>query len=304
MRHPWLYIRPFEPDDLASVARLLDTELAHDDVSPGWLRRQTLLDPDYDAELALVAIASGDLAGFAQGILRPGEAGPRAWLKWFATSSGYRRRGVMTRMVDTIETIAGTRGAQAIEVASSAPLYPFPGVDPRYCDATAFLHSRGYRKTGTTANMACDLRSCDWSVASDVAYLASRGITIRRACRNDQQAVFALLRDQFPGWLREVAACFLNKPISLHMALDGHREVGFAAYDAGHVGAAWFGPMGTHPDWRGRGIGRALLRLCMADLRSQGHVEAVIPWVGPVGFYAEHCGAAVARFFTQMSKDL
>jgi anti-anti-sigma regulatory factor len=55
--------------------------------------------------------------------------------------------------------------------------------------------------------------------------------------------------------------------------------------------------MGTAPEAEGHGLGRVLLHRCLADLYAAGHGKAVIPWVGPISFYARHCGARVDRVF-------
>jgi mycothiol synthase len=55
--------------------------------------------------------------------------------------------------------------------------------------------------------------------------------------------------------------------------------------------------MGTTPPCRGLGIGRILLWRCLNDLRDAGHETAVIPWVGPIGFYSRHCDCVLERVF-------
>jgi hypothetical protein len=55
--------------------------------------------------------------------------------------------------------------------------------------------------------------------------------------------------------------------------------------------------MGTAPQAQGKSIGRVLLWRCLNDLRDAGHRTAVIPWVGPIGFYARHAGCQVDRVF-------
>jgi predicted N-acetyltransferase YhbS len=43
--------------------------------------------------------------------------------------------------------------------------------------------------------------------------------------------------------------------------------------------------MGTLPAHEGRGLGSALLRRALADLRAAGESTVVISWIGPEGFY-------------------
>jgi len=52
------------------------------------------------------------------------------------------------------------------------------------------------------------------------------------------------------------------------------------------------------------GIGAVLLKRCLNDIQAQGLERAIIPWVGPVDFYARHVGAVVHRRFHRMVKRL
>jgi len=304
MRHESLYIRPFEPGDVDRVAALLDGRLAFDAVTSGWVREKTFEDPDYDGDITLCAIDGGKLVGFCQGIVRELDGASRGWVKWFATAADAERRGVATRLFDLVEEAIRRRRVEAVRVADSPPNYTWPGLDPRYTAAYVFLARRGYRRTGEAFNMDCDLTASTWDTADAERRLTDEGVAVRRAERSDLERTLAHLRGQFPHWAREVASCFLRNPISLHVALDGERVVGFSAYDANNLGMAWFGPMGTDPAYRKKGIGKVLLHRCLADQKAQGYQRAIIPWVGPLEFYYRHCGAVVSRLFWKMEKTL
>ncbi len=306
MRHESFYIRPLEPDDVDRVAALLDASMAHDSVTPAWVSEKTAGDPDYDPRVTLCASDGGALVGFAQGIVRPRNEQPSGCIKWFATAEGARGGGVATTLFDKIERAMYRKGVRTVSIASLPPNYTMPGLDPRYTDAYVFLERRGYRKTSETFNMTCNLGERNWDTRAGEERLRSNGISVRRAVRSDLSRVRDHMMAHFPGWMPEAAACFVRSPISLHIAVSGKEErvVGFSAYDACNHGMGWFGPMGSDPEMRGRGIGTVLLHLCLFDLRAQGHSEAVIPWVGPLSFYYRQCGAVVSRVFWQMAKRL
>jgi predicted N-acetyltransferase YhbS len=44
---------------------------------------------------------------------------------------------------------------------------------------------------------------------------------------------------------------------------------------------------------RGKGIGKALLLVCLAGLREMGYAYGIIGGAGPTDFYAKECGAVV-----------
>ncbi|HPU86164.1 MAG TPA: GNAT family N-acetyltransferase [Candidatus Latescibacteria bacterium] len=304
MRHPGLYIRPLEPRDIVPVARLLDESLPHDRVTPRWLKEKAFADSDYDSALTLCAIDGGNLVGFAHGVARPLHAPVRGWFKWFAVAAHRRRTGIASRLFDRIERVMARRGVRSVSIADSVPNYTMPGVDPRYLEARAFLAQRGYAEGEERVNMTCPLTTSDWETGDQEDRLVAQGIRIIRAGRTDLSRALQFTRTWFPSWTPEVAHCFLREPISLHLAVEDACVIGFAAYDANNPGMAWFGPMGTHPEKRARGVGSVLLKRCLRDLAAQGHAEAIIPWVGPVAFYEKACGAAISRTFMSVSKQL
>jgi hypothetical protein len=62
--------------------------------------------------------------------------------------------------------------------------------------------------------------------------------------------------------------------------------------------------MGTAEEARGLGVGRVLLRRCLADQAETGRQEAQIGWVGPIHFYARAIGARVERVFWLFRRSL
>ncbi len=303
MRHPELYIRSLAPDDLVEVTQLLDCALERDEVDVEWVRDKTFKDIDYDPDLTLVALDGGRIVGFIQALTRVTSC-DTAWVKWFATLGTAQRTGVMTSLFDRVEWILCHRGNTRVRIADCPPNFAFPGVDHRYEGAVSFLTERGYTIEGTVVNMTADLLAFDWSTLESSSVSHSPEAEVRRADRSDMQRVFSFLRRQFPHWVPEIAACFLRKPVSLHIAIVSGEMAAFAAYDGNNPSRGWFGPMGTSPEHRQRGFGRTLLYRCLQDIRNQGHATATIPWVGPVEFYSRTCSATVDRSFYQMEKRL
>ena len=87
----------------------------------------------------------------------------------------------------------------------------------------------------------------------------------------------------------DVAIC--NHPSTCVIAVDEAQGklVGFACYEA--TNKDFFGPTGVHPEYRGRGIGKALLVAAMEGLRDLGYAYAIIGGAGPTEFYARSVGA-------------
>ncbi|MBN1400702.1 MAG: GNAT family N-acetyltransferase [Anaerolineae bacterium] len=265
-----------------------------------WLRYRTLDDPTCPPELMLLAEQGGQIVGFCLGGLRDG----KGMLKLFGVTPEFRRRGIATALFGELEARMGARGVSDLTVGALGPNFFEPGVEVRRTDMISFLLQRGYTTDRVARiNMDVDLASADLDASAAQARLASAGIAVRRASAADVRETAQFALDCFSeGWQFEVSEAARFSPIPLFVALDGERVAAFAAYDV--TGPGRFGPTGTHPDYRGRGIGRTLLRLCLRSLRERGDAMAEIIWVGPVAFYARTVGARINRVFWSFTKAL
>jgi len=160
-----------------------------------------------------------------------------------------------------------------LHAAGAAPFYLWPGIDVSNTPALATFEACGFQPTGASLNMGID-----------TAFRAPLpdGIVVEPGDGT------GLATSHFPHWHDEVAAgpCWVA-----HANGD---VVAFGCHSVNRRG--WIGPMATHPDWRGRGVGHAVLSALCADLMTHGVAVGDIAWVGPVGFYAK-AGARVTRVF-------
>jgi ribosomal protein S18 acetylase RimI-like enzyme len=237
-------------------------------------------------------------------VLRETGSASRGVIKLLAVASLHRRKGIGSRLLTMLEEGLRKRGAGTVRVCESPPNYLVPGVDTRCDAAKGFFEKHGYRPVGVAQNLTVGLEGRSFRFEKEERALTARGIECRRATEADRAAVDCLLESHWPSWRDEVAVSLENAPPSLHVALRGKTVLGFAAWDANNRGTGWFGPMGTAPETRGLGIGRALLLRCLADIRAAGHPAAVIPWVEPVAFYEKTVGAVVSRRFNRYEKVL
>ena len=277
--------RPLHSDDAEALLDSWNRSLEFDSVGRDLMHEKVWGDPDFHPGTTLV---TRDLSGLAMGVDRPAGKG---YVKFLWVTPERRRQGLGRQVLQALEE---RLRSPEIRVCESHPNYLLPGVDVRYTPALLMLEKMGYEKIGETYNLTCDL------AGQDFVGLERDGI--RRATAADFSVVMAFLERHFVGWKAEVTTMFGNDPISLHLAYDGDQLAGFSGYDGNNLGTGWFGPMGTDPDRRSQGLGGILLKRCLADLKAQGLTRAIIPWVGPYGFYSHHCGARIDRVFWRYEK--
>lgn len=130
--------------------------------------------------------------------------------------------------------------------------------------------------------------------APAVAKLAGQGIVVRRAAAMERRSVVGFARTHgSEGWASECEAAFARLPVACFVAVDAKTQalIGFACHEA--TCRDFFGPELVHPEWRGRGVGHALLLVTLEAMRAQGYAYAIIGWASSVDFYRRAVGAVV-----------
>ncbi len=221
----------------------------------------------------------------------------KAWLGMFAVAANIRRTGIATRLLHHVIAEWQSAGIQQAEALAIPGNYFTPGLDPRYTAAHCFLERRGFERFRDCVNLVGDLDQ-SFDTSADEQRLAAEGIAVRRASAGDGPLLDRFFDTEFgEDWRLEAELALANDPPALHLALKGDRIIAFSAHSSQNREWGFFGPMGTLPETRGLGIGRVLLLRCLEDLRRAGHRTTVIPWVGPIAFYAHHANCRVDRVF-------
>jgi GNAT superfamily N-acetyltransferase len=143
-------------------------------------------------------------------------------------------------------------------------------------------------------------------IAPDLARLEAQSIFIRQAEPGEKRTVTEWVSRHFrdPSWAVGCEWSIQRDPVSCYIAVEKEtpftpsadpyvlpREklVGFACYDVSARGM--FGPLGVQEDYRGRGIGRALLLVSLRAMAAERYAYAVIGWAGSDEFYQKAVGA-------------
>ena len=290
-------MKPVHLSSVLTLVQAMDRQLHLD---REWLRFRTLDDPTCPPDLLLVAKVEGELAGFCFACLRDG----RGVIKLFGVQAQRRRQGVATALLDTVESRLRARDVEQVVVGGVAPNYFLPGVNLRNTEAIAYLVARGYQSDRVArVDMGVRLTPLDLDTGDSERRLAGEGIVLRRALSAEIQEVAQFALTHFSSeWRGEVADAARFAPPPLFIALDDGHVVAFAVYDV--TGASRFGPTGTHPTYRRRGIGTVLLKMCLRSIRDRGERRAEIVWTGPIGYYARAVNARIQRAYWVFRKSL
>lgn len=301
---PETSIRTASIDDVRSLYNLLKPLLVFDDFSSELLIEKLFANPlpeQYTFE-TLIAERDGELAGMMQYILRPSVN--RGWIGMFGVATAHQKHGVATELINTCFERFRAANCLELDVLALPGNYFMPGLDPRYTAALTFLERNGFERGRDCVNMVADLSS-PLDTTTEVAALEEQGISVRRVSQEDGALLDAFFAKDFgEPWRLESELALRNDPPAIHLALKDGEIIAFSAHSTQNREWGFFGPMGTTPAARGTGLGRVLLLRCLEDMRDAGHKTSIIPWVGPIGFYARNVRCQVDRVFWRYLRKL
>jgi ribosomal protein S18 acetylase RimI-like enzyme len=277
--------------DLKALSALAqDSAEGYDFLDAKVLDAHSFGDPGYDGSFFLQAMEKGKPQGFILATVRRQGEQKTGHIKFFCIHPKARGRHLGNELFSEVERRFQKREAREIHVGLCPFPYLFSGVDSRDTATVCFLLSRGYDRQGDVVDMSADLARLDLALTKDEQQLAKE-YKVRRAKPANFDVHLEPLRKAFPWWQPELRSA-LDKGGVFTAERDG-QAVAFSAWGAANPG--WFGPMGTLESERGKGLGRILLLKCLEALKKEGWKKALIPWVGPIPFYARHARASISR---------
>lgn len=296
-------IRNYQDSDFDAVLALCQSNFDFDSFTNELLHEKIYEDPFYDPEIIWVATIETEIVGFLMGTYRMEIRGVNyGYVKLMVVDKLFRRRGIARDMYGLLETNLKDKKVEVMRLGDVPMNYFMPGIDPRYTPALCFAMRLGFVRFMDTSNLHVDLNSRNWSDAENLEALKLEGIDVCRAKIEDKEELMDFVSEEWKLWQYELEMAYKSDPIAIHIAKLNGKIKAFSAHSANNKGLPWFGPMGTHPDLRGKGMGKVLLFLCLQDLKDLGFSKAVIPWVGPIDFYSHHAGAVVERVFWRYEK--
>lgn len=291
-----------EAAHVAAVTAMLTRSLAHDTLTE---RLPAILASGNPARQALVVLAPMVSAVAYCSRKRParGLNNPTGVIDLIAVDPVHQQRGLGSRLLGEVEHLLRTAGCDRVVVAGHPPHYAWPGVDARYMPALCLFNRAGYRRTGVEFTLAVDLPG-NPHLEEPLAARKTTTVRLQRARDEDLGWILDGMSEDWPDtWPAEVTAALLGQQGGVIVAGDNaHGLLGFCAWGVNRDDEV--GPLGVLPSQRGHGLGSALIREAMRQVRSDGFTVGVLPWVGPLAFFSRVLGAQPARTFVTLSKDL
>jgi GNAT superfamily N-acetyltransferase len=275
-------VEPWAPERVDDLLALTDASLADEQLSA-----DELLAACWEGGASVLGIGPpGEAIGAVSVMLRRFGDVPVGFLQLLVVAPGRRRQGMGRALLEAAEQWTWAQGARELHASGSAPNYLWPGVDVHATAMLCLLEAAGWDETGA----ALDMR-----VPAAYRAPSPAGCVVQRVVDDaDARAVITLVEREWPEWVPETARALDQGTCLAAFDVDSGDPIGFACHSVNRAG--WFGPTGTAPAARHRGVGLALLGEVCADLMVAGFRDVEICWIGPVGFYAA-AGGEVSRVY-------
>ena len=287
--------RPFVEDDAPAVAALISAEEERYYGRPGRLTGADILMFLQWSKEEWVWEEDGRIVASAT----YGMHGEAANTRGVVADKG---RGLGTEILERAEAFARAEGAKKILTGA-----PEPDVAAR-----ALFESRGYREVRRFYEMAIELTE------EPPEPVLPAGLLVDELREDEYEAFYEALNESFAEhweWHPDPFEEWLERRQGQHrdergpiwfVVRDGDELAGVTRNDASVAGGGYVGAIGVRPEWRGKGIAKALLSRTFAEFWRRGttrvtlDVDAQNPTGAVslyerVGMYVDSCGVAFEK---------
>lgn len=292
-----MQIRTMQSADMPVLFDIYRSAFPFESVPERRFYRTFFFEPNFTADSVFAAEEAGEILGF---VIAPVKRVPLLAGYPVETATGYisalavkdttRVADIGGALLDAAEAYLIKKGVRRISTGY-APYYINQGVEADRCPAYAELYrSRGYRG-GTSYAMRCNLTA--WNPAPAVEEkrraLAADGFYIGPL--KDEYTI-SLLDPTAPfssvGWAYEfstrVRDCDRDR---IRICAKDGKVIACCVFGDSESDEERFGPFGTDPSYRGRGIGSVILSDCLSEMKKRGLSSAWLQW-GPTEGPAHH----------------
>lgn len=305
-------VRCFEPSDIPVIVQAWNRHFFLHPVKEDFFRWVVLGDENYVKESVFVAEKDGVLCGFACCAAREGVAGkdgrgrPReerhAFLKaMFVTDEAPEAAEFL---LDKFTGYVKSMGKSVLKVIEYTGPYFFPGIEERYEKDLRIYENTGFYVSDTIRDMSLELKDYepgDYQKES-IEKTADAGGSVKVYEPEMVGAMKELAektgRPQWfpPGWEEEWSV-----PRDTVVCCMGDQIVGYANYQPDAT-MGRFGTTYVIPEFRGKGVGTAMLNESMLQLKAKHTPRVLADWAN-APFY-ERNGWECYRKYKVFRKDL
>ncbi len=221
------------------------------------------------------------------------------WIQVLLVASAHRGQGGGRELLARAENALREQGVEKILLGRD-PYHYFPGIPDESADVKAWFERQGYHSEGRLEN---DLLG-QYHEPAELELPEVPDGRFRLLTKADENAFLAFLHRCFPGrWEYEAIHYFQRGGtgrefvvVELHGEIVGFCRINDAdsPFIAQNVywapmfadGLGGIGPLGVDAEYRGRGLGLAIVEAGIVALRNRGISNIVIDWTTLVDFYA------------------
>jgi mycothiol synthase len=288
-------IRPFTDDDAPVVAALISAEEERLYGRPGRVTGADILMFLHWSKEAWVWEEDGRMIASAT----YGVHGDAANIRGVVVEKG---RGLGTEILERGEAFSRAQGAKKILTGAPEP----------DTAARALFESRGYREVRRFYEMAIELAE------APAAPVVPAGLVVDELRDDEYEAFYNALNEAFAAhweWHPKPYEEWLERRQGQHrdthgpvwfVVRDGNELAAVTRNDADVAGGGYVGAIGVRPEWRGKGLAKALLLRTFAEFWSRGTTRVTLDVDSQnetgavrlyerVGMAVETCGVAFEK---------
>lgn len=309
-------IEPYKQKYMEQLVIGWNETLIFDPISEERFLQQSLMDENFDHNLALVLLVDDKVAGFCFGIKRKypyltrGLEENRGWISIMFVRTEYQGRGYGKALLNEVEKRLKNEQVKEITLCAYSPNYFTPGVDLKYEKALSFFEQNGYVRGMDAVSMQKKLfsYSIPRKTQDMIEQLKEEGISFNKYSLPYMEKLLTFVEREFDaGWVRNILQAIRKGEAEDTILITTDIENQVIGYCMRKIDGndARFGPIGVKESIRSKGIGGILFDLQMREMQKRGIYYAYFLWThgAAMSFYERH-GMSVYRTYQLYRKNI